>query len=88
MRPHVELIQQSDLCWHPAEPHGAQENNAKKSLMMKKMDLVQQKSFLKPLGIVLADITKQIQNGLCLRVKSKWAMRYLVQVCIGELQLV
>ena len=22
MRPHVELIQQSDLCWHPAELHG------------------------------------------------------------------
>ena len=22
MRPHVEIIQQSDLCWHPAEMHG------------------------------------------------------------------
>ena len=22
MRAHVELIQQSDLCWHPAELHG------------------------------------------------------------------
>ena len=22
MRPHVELIQEGDLCWHPAELHG------------------------------------------------------------------
>ena len=42
MRPHVELIQQSDLCWHPAELHGGT-GRARRNSMMRKMDLVQQK---------------------------------------------
>ena len=70
MRPHVELIQQSDLCWHPAELHGGTGRVMQRNYhMTKKMVLAQQNFPLKPHGIDLVDIMKRTQNGLCLKVK-------------------
>ena len=70
MRPHVELIQQSDLCWHPAELHGGTGRVMQRNLSYDEEDGSAQQNFpLKPHGIDLVDIMKQTQNGLCLKVK-------------------
>ncbi|MGI9291609.1 MAG: DUF4437 domain-containing protein, partial [Gammaproteobacteria bacterium] len=81
MRPHVELIQESDLIWRPAELPGGQGKGAKqKNLSVDEEDgsasmrVVFDKAWIRPAGYHHADVEWYVMGG-----RVRIGDRYLIK---------
>ena len=69
MRPHVELIQESDLCWHPAELPGGDGKVRQRNLSYDEEDgsastrLIFESAWHRPAGYHHADIEWYVMTG-------------------------
>ena len=97
MRPHVELIQEGDLCWHPAELHGGEGEVRQRNLSYDEENgaastrLVFDSAWHRPAGYHHADIEWYVMKGRVKvgeRVLGKGAyVRAPAGLCVPEMSV-